>query len=138
MFLTSSLFTTTGIIILAPNFRVTSEAVPNPSLLVKAMKKGVLLDGSIKIINQSGKNLSLFWINPDGGSQIPMSDAPLKSQTDPHFFSASIYHQFAIHEECKQAEDCVMQLSPEQGEECTPRMECQIRYFRVTAKEVGK
>ena len=85
------------------------------------MKQGVAIDASIRIINQSGRDIHLFWINSQDKSQIPMSEAPLEARDDPHYFSTSVYHQFLLKEACDEEEE-----------------QCQLHYFRVTAKEIGK
>lgn len=141
------MFNYLDLIILAPNFRSTSEALQNPSIVIKAMKKGISIDATIRIQNNSGNDLQLFWVNPEDQSHIRMSEAPLESRDDPHFFRASVYHQFVI-KEADAAMDTTTRGSnnlqmdcPTDGDaSCTPKRAPQaekLRYFRVTARDMG-
>lgn len=51
----------------------------------------------MRILNQSGGDLRLFWVNPKGLSLVPMSDDVVTSEDpSPPFFSAKVFHQFQI------------------------------------------
>ena len=51
----------------------------------------------MRILNQSGGDIRLFWVNPKGLTLVPMSDDVIPSENvSPPFFSAKVFHQFLI------------------------------------------
>jgi len=50
----------------------------------------------MRILNQSGGDVDLFWVNSEESSLVPMSDSSIPSDGPLPYFSASVFHQFLI------------------------------------------
>ena len=85
----------TDVFILSPTFHGMATASESA---VRSLF-GESISATMRIINQSGKDIRLFWVNPEGLTLVSMSNEVIPSDgPSPPYFSAQVFHQFQIQE----------------------------------------
>jgi hypothetical protein len=108
----------------------TSSTSPTLIKAVKATKDSQnsinSMEASIHLLNLSGRDVNLFWVNNYDGSLVPMSDAPIRPNEPGAYFAATVFHQFVVQAAYGDYQ-CHSSTSPNP-----------LPYFRVTDREIGE
>ena len=60
---------------------------------------GETIPARMRILNHSGRDIKLFWVNPVGPTLVSMSHTVIPSgAASPPYFSANVFHQFQIQQ----------------------------------------
>ena len=83
------------------------------------------MEATIHLLNLSGRDINLFWVNSYDSSFVPMSDSPIHPNEPTAYFKASVFHQFSVQPACGDYQ-CHAHSSTSPW-----------KYFRVTDREIG-